>query len=438
MSVDKLERKIISFIDNHRKDLNELLQKLVRINTVNPYCGDSDVRPGEEEGQLFFMKEMEKTGFRTKLTPIPDDVFKDVGMITPSGRVYGNRKNLQGELNFSNNGYAIVLNGHMDTVGIDGMTIDPFSGEYKDGKIFGRGSSDDKSGLAGALIAVKALNTVSHELSGKIIFQSVADEECSGAGSGTLALCKNGLSADMAIVVDGSDLVIETSSLGTMTFDVEVFGKSGHASESKGVSAIEKALFLKEAVDEFIRERKIKAPERNINLGVFHGGTSPSMIPGYAKFSVNVDYSIQDAKEAVVSTKKWGGSLIRKRFEELIFYKASQDDYLKRNPPVVTCVKDLYPFICNADSPVINALTETFKDYKHEGPVVKEGLWCDAAHLNNTAGIPAVVFGPLAEGKPHTADEFVEISAVIDFTKILALTLFRILRKKGSNLEAGR
>lgn len=379
---------------------------------------------------MFFQKEMEKAGFITELTPIPDDVFKGVSMITPTGRVYNNRKNLQGERIFSDIGYSIVLNGHMDTVGIDGMTIDPFSGEYKDGKIFGRGSSDDKSGLAGALFAVKALGEVSNELSGKIIFQSAADEECSGAGSGTLALCKEGLSADMAIVVDGAGLIIETGSIGTMTFDVEVFGESGHASEGKGVSAIEKALFLKEAVDEFIIERKIKAPEQKINLGVFQGGTSPSMIPGYAKFTINIDYSIQDAREAVVSRKEWGGSLVRKRFEEIILSKAAQDDYLKINPPVETCVKDLYPFICNGKSPVISTLTESFKDYKHEDPVVKEGLWCDAAHLSNTAGIPAVVFGPLTDGKPHTADESVEVSVVMEFTKILALALFRILKIK--------
>jgi len=430
MNITEQEKKIIEYIDKHREELVALLQGLVRINTVNPYCGDTDERPGEEKGQLFFQKEMEKAGFITDLTPIPDDVFKGVSMITPTGRVYNNRKNLQGERIFSDTGYSIVLNGHMDTVGIDGMTIDPFSGEYKDGKIFGRGSSDDKSGLAGALFAVKALGEVSNELSGKIIFQSAADEECSGAGSGTLALCKDGLSADMAIVVDGAGLSIETGSIGTMTFDVEVFGESGHASEGKGVSAIEKALFLKEAVDEFIIERKLKAPEQKINLGVFQGGTSPSMIPGYAKFSINIDYSIQDAREAVVSTKEWGGSLVRKRFEEIILSKAAKDDYLKINPPVVTCVKDLYPFICNGESPVINTLTESFKDFKYEDPVVKEGLWCDAAHLNNTAGIPAVVFGPLTDGKPHTADESVEVSGVMEFTKILALTLFRILKIK--------
>ncbi len=424
------EKTIIEYIDSHKDELIELLQKLVRINTVNPYCGDSDPRPGESAGQLFFQKELEKIGFETKLSVIPDDVFKDVNMIVPSNRVYSNRKNLQGKLNFGGDGYTVILNGHMDTVGIDGMNIDPFSGDYKDGKIYGRGSSDDKSGLAGALMAVKALGNVSSELFGTIIFQSVADEECSGAGAGTLALCKNGLKADMAVVVDGVDLAIDISSIGTMTFEVEIFGESGHASEGTGVNAIEKALFIKEAVNDFIRERKIIRPDLNINFGVFQGGTAPSMIPAYAKFSLNIDYSIEDAKEAVVKTGKWGGALVRNRFEEMIMQKSEKDGYLKKKPPVITCVKDLYPFRSNLDSFLVNKMKKSFEDIEKQKPVIGKGMWCDAAHLANIAGIPTVVFGPLAKGIAHTPNEYVNDSELIEFTKVLAVMLYRVLKDK--------
>lgn len=430
MNINDLENRIIAYLDEHRGEMIELLQNLVRINTVNPYCGDSSPRPGEENGQLFLQKELEKEGFTTNISPIPDDVFKDVNMIAPSGRHYSNRKNLQGRLSFGENGYTVILNGHMDTVGIDGMVIDPFSGEYKDGKIWGRGSSDDKSGLVGALMAVRALKEISPELFGTILFQSVADEECSGAGSGTLALCNKELKADMAIVVDGVGMDIETGSMGTMTYEIEIYGETAHASNGSGVSAFEKALFIKEAVDAFIKERKHMYPELNINIGVFQSGTIPSVIPGYAKMGINIDYSIEDARESLVETGAWGGELVRKRFEEMVMNKANEDTYLKSRPPVVVCVKDLYPFKSNRDGLIVRELKHAFSDVTEREPVVKTGMWCDAAHLSNRAGIQTVVFGPIARKKAHTADEFVNVGELLEFTKILSVALYRILKRK--------
>src|SRR5206468_9780312 len=81
-----------------------------------------------------------------------------------------------------------VLQGHMDTVGVEGMTLaDPFSGEIRDGRLWGRGSSDMKGGLAAAVTALRTLYEVRHELRGQVIFASVVEEESNGSGAGALA-----------------------------------------------------------------------------------------------------------------------------------------------------------------------------------------------------------------------------------------------------------
>src|SRR5207248_2372959 len=78
--------------------------------------------------------------------------------------------------------------GHIDTVGVEGMTQDdPFSGEIRDGKLWGRGSSDMKGGLAAAVTALRTLYDVRHELRGRVIFASVVEEESNGSGAGALA-----------------------------------------------------------------------------------------------------------------------------------------------------------------------------------------------------------------------------------------------------------
>ena len=407
----------------------ETLRDLVKIDTVNPYCGDTGTHDGERKGQAYLSKKLEASGFSIQFSDIPSTVFDGTSIIAPRNRLYANRPNLQGILRFDAVGPIIVLNGHMDTVGIEGMSANPFSGSILDGKLFGRGSSDDKAGLVGALYAVKALSFFKSSLAGTIIFQSVADEECSGSGSGTLALCKAGLKADMAIVVDGLDLEIQRGSKGTMTMEVEVTGKSAHASEGEGVNAIEKALLLKDAVDDFIAVRKAKAPGYKVNLGIFRGGTVPSIIPDKASFVVNIDYSLSEAEASSKQNGTRDGSLIRDELSSRILQKAYSDAWLNEHLPKITCIKDLYPFEIGEDSALVLALADSYRDVRGLDPIVTKGSWCDAAHLSVFADIPAVVFGPLVKAVVHGVDEYVKLNELIDFTKILSLALFRLLKK---------
>ena len=85
------------------------------------------------------------------------NVLSDLGLAVATFALEPTRTNVVGTLKGNGNGRSLLLNGHMDTVGIDGMTIDPFGGEIRDGRLYGRGAQDMKGSLAAMMTTVKAL-----------------------------------------------------------------------------------------------------------------------------------------------------------------------------------------------------------------------------------------------------------------------------------------
>src|SRR5206468_1699623 len=161
-------------------------QELVRANTVNRHSGDA--QPGNEvNGQRILKPLLEELGARVELFDCPPDIYARMGVLGPRERDFSDRPNLLALLDFGGEP-TVVLQGHIDTVGVEGMTLeDPFSGEIRDGQLWGRGSSDMKGGLAAAVTALRTLYDVRHELRRRVIFASVVEEESNGSGAGALA-----------------------------------------------------------------------------------------------------------------------------------------------------------------------------------------------------------------------------------------------------------
>ena len=179
------EDKIIARVQSLEDELVKMCRRLVRIPTVNPYSGDSTAGC-EKAGQLFLQPILKRLGGRTRLFAPPPDIYARMGVLGPKNRSFEDRPNLVAEFDFGRPGRQIILNGHMDTVGAAGMEFDPFAAELRDGRIFGRGTSDCKGGLCAGVIALKALMPFRKHLRGRVIFQSTVDEECNGGGAGTI------------------------------------------------------------------------------------------------------------------------------------------------------------------------------------------------------------------------------------------------------------
>jgi len=423
-----LESKVLKNVESLSDEMVALCQELVRISTVNPYSGDETAN-SEREGQLRLEPVLREMGAKTRLFDCPADIYKRMGVLGPKGREFADRPNVVAEFEFGTGGKRIVVNGHMDTVGAAGMSFDPFGAEVKDGRILGRGTSDCKGGLTCGLMAIKALLPFASQLNGSIVYESVVDEECSGSGAGTLACCEAGYRGDAAWVVDGNDLLVTYACNGCLTADVAVQGRAAHAASKEGVSAIDKALIVKAAIDGFKQQRESVYPDAKVNLGLMRAGVHPAVVPGEALLSLNIVYEICEAVEAERKGKGWHGVEVREAFEEAIRRHESADEWLAEHSSTVEWVKDLIPFETPTDDPFVQEVMAVGEAaLGRPSKLHRIAAWADGAYLSQFGKMPTVLYGPGIGAVCHSPDEYVEISNLVDAAKALALHLWRTLR----------
>ncbi len=425
--MNESESALIQAVADDRDRIVDLCRGLCRINTVNPYAGDARAC-GEKAGQEFLAPILEAMGARVTLFDCPDDIYARMGVLGPAERNFRDRPNLVAEFDFDEAGPTVVINGHMDTVGIDSMSIDPLAAEVRDGRIWGRGASDCKGGITTAVSALHCLAESGANLCGRVIFESVVDEECNGSGAGTLACLDAGYTGDVAVFVDGNDDALTLGCSGCLTADLHVEGLEGHAAYGTGVSAIEKALAVKAAIDEFKRDRERERPDARVNLGIFRAGVHPAVVPGSAHLSLNCVYEVDEAARALERTGIWGAGPIREDFEARIRVAEATDPWLVEHPSRITWVKDLIPFSGPEDMPLASRVEGAYSAVNGKLPTRQHMLgWSDASYYSALGRMPTVLYGPGVTGKPHSPDEYVEIDNLVRCTQVLALFLLREL-----------
>lgn len=422
------EKHLLETVKSLQRRLVDMTAKLVAINTVNPYSGDDSAHI-ETEGQNFIDDVFQSMGAATRRVPVPEDVYDRGGMIGPLNRDWTDRENVIAQWTLGDgSGPTILLNNHMDTVGTAGMTIAPFDPVIEDGKLFGRGSSDTKGNLVMGVIAVEALLKHAEQLNGRIVFEVVVDEECNGAGAGTLACCLAGVTGDFALCLDGVRGEIHNGCNGIATAKVIVKGQSGHSSQGESVNAIDKAIAVKQAIDAFGAAYAAKHPTCQTNLGIFRSGTLPAIVPGEAELQINLNYDIADAEQAQHEGLGFGGALYRRRFEEAIAALGDADEWFKREPAQVSWIKDMYPASCTGDDPYTPIVLEAVSQVQGS-PAKAEPLpaWFDAAHILRHLRIPVLGVSAGTPGMPHSSAEHVVLEDLFLGARQVALSLYRML-----------
>lgn len=416
IDLDQLDEQIASLED----ELVVMTQQLVRINTVNPYSGDSDA-PGEAEGQRYVKSVLQDLGAASiEIFEPKPGIYERMGVRGPKERCFKDRPNVLGYFQFDQPGPTFLINAHMDTVGVEGMAIDPFSGQIKDRRIYGRGSADQKGLMAAALIAVKALLRNQDGLRGKLIFMSVVDEECNGAGAGTLACVEAGLKADAGILTDGFDSKLCHTATGMITAEIFVEGESGHSSSpDSAVSAIDKTVLAKLGVDRFVRRRRERNPNLPINLGVMKSGILPSVVPNDGYLALNAEYAMEEAGAGDGGPPT--GEPVRQELVEALLaqIKEEGDAWLTEHPPRVELLKDFPPVNVDAHEKVVVDSLEAACAVL--GPQVKYEQFipsCDGGHLVLRAGIPMVFFGTAELAQCHTPYESVSIDDLVKAARV--------------------
>lgn len=307
-------------------------------------------------------------------------------------------------------GRSLMLNGHLDTVGLGGYEGDPLGPELRDGKIFGRGAFDMKSGIAAMMIAA-ARATGRGTLRGDVILACVADEEY--ASSGTEEVLE-GFTADAAIVTEPSHLEVTLAHKGFAWFDVIVRGRAAHGSRPDlGVDAIAKAGHFLVALEEW--GHRLADGEAHPSLGtgtvhasVIHGGEEPSTYPAHCR--ITIERRTVPGENADTVHAELTAVLDR--------LTTSVPDFSYR------LHRGLHrePFEADPRQPIVRTLLRHAESALGHPPVVRaEQYWTDCALLDR-AGIPCLLFGVDGAGA-HAATEWADTASLHRLTDILAGTI---------------
>lgn len=416
------QRTVLRAIESYRPYAVRICRELVRANTVNPYAGGPT--GNETTGQQILNRELRALGFATSLFECPSGVYTQAGILAPANRSHVGRMNLVAQQTPARPGKTIVLNGHMDTVDIQNMTIDPFAGTVKNGRILGRGACDCKGGLTSGLLAVKVLLETGCWNRGTVIFESVIDEECSGCGAGTIACCLDGYRGDACILMDGYADTITIECLGLVTGSITVSGQGGHAVERKAVSALDMACLIKEELDRVKALRMASHRRTSFCIGEFAAGNAPWTVPSHAHLAFNMTYPFEEAAKAELSHGTFNGILSRVMVEQALEKVRRQHPWLKRHPPTLQWIKDLPPYRTDRHHPLTQALGRAYRlATGKKARLVIENGWTDAAWLTRLACMPTIAVGTAQPGSPHSPDEWVSILDILNQAKVIALAI---------------
>ena len=358
---------------------HELTAALVAIDSVNP-----DLVPGGAGEQ--------------EIAEFVAQWLHDAGLEVEMGAPRKGRPSVVAIARGSGGGRSLMLNAHLDTVGVEGMER-PFEPEERDGRLYGRGAYDMKGSLAACMLAGAA--AAEQDLAGDLIVTAVADEE--HASIGTQAVLKRHR-ADAAIVTEPTGLRVCVAHKGFVWAEIETTGRAAHGSRpDEGVDAITRmapVLNRLAGLQDSLAARDghplVGAP--SVHASLIRGGQELSSYPASCVLALE-RRTVPGETEADV----------RRECETLIAR-------LEGAELRMGLVRE--PFEVRPDEDVVGVLSRAIKSVTGNRPrMYGDTPWMDAALLQ-AAGIPTVVFGPDGAGA-HSTEEWVDLASIATCTKAL-------------------
>ena len=296
-------------------------------------------------------------------------------------------------------GPTLLLNGHLDTVGVEGMVVPPFGGPVQDGRLPGRGSCDMKGGVAALMSAAARLARGGPRP--KLIVALTADEE--HASLGMDALVRSGVRADLSVVCEPTTLAVMPAHKGFVWIRAAFRGRAAHGSRPElGVDAIRHAGLYLSALDACAAGLRGRTAHPLLGHGSFHAGT----IKGGTAESV-----YPDACDLLLERRTLPGedsAAVVAEFQGVL-------DGLAATEAALDATLEMTLDRPGTEVPTASRLVQGLLD-AGAGlglPRAVEGMtaWVDAAFLNE-AGIPSVCYGPGDIAQAHCADEWIEVRQI--------------------------
>jgi len=346
--------------------LLELASELVRIDSVNPVLEPGAA--GEGEVARFVAGWLQAAGLE----------------VTIEDAAPG-RPNVIGVARGTGGGSSLIMNAHLDTVGVTGLEA-PFVPSVRDGRLHGRGAGDMKGSLA-AIMQVGAAAAAS-SLRGDVIVAAVADEEV--ASLGTEALVER-WRADAAIVAEPTEEVVAVAHKGFVSFELETTGVAAHGSRPDlGVDAIAAMGPILTGIRELDDALRSRPAHPLLGTGSIHA----SVIEGGQEYSSYPARCLLLGERRTIPGETRAGVL-----GELEAIAAGSGARVE-----TTFARD--PFTCDPESAIVRAVCRA----SGASSVGGVSFWADSALLQ-AAGIPTVVFGPRVGGL-HGVDEWVDLESL--------------------------
>lgn len=412
------EHQVQSYVEDHADRLLEILSDLVRLPSENhPPDGD------EGECQAYVAKFLQDLGWETKSYSPMEAPGIEEHPIYWKGRDYTNRPNVAARRKGSGGGKSLILSGHIDTVptGTRAWKRDPFGAQVEGNRLYGRGSSDMKCGIAANLFVAEALTKMGIQLGGDLTVEAVVDEEFGGV-NGTLAGRLMGYVADAAVISEPSFLRVCPAQRGGRTVQITFRNPNEGILNGTPVGVSEQLRVFLEAVNAFQAQRKVTAkvpayyqhldnpvPVTIAKIYTADWGThEPPNMPDECRVEMFWQTMPGENLEDIDREfNEW--------FEKLL--QNAPATFVVR-PAVTHPIRWLPASAADAGEPVVQALGDVAESLTGKRPLVQgiEGP-CDM-YVFHDFGIPAVLWGARG-GNTHHLDEYVEIDSVIHSTKVL-------------------
>ena len=365
--------------------LQELTARLVSIDSTNPTL--SPDAAGEEEIAAF-------------VADWCRDRSLDVRIVDADGR-----PSVVAVARGTGGGRSLILNGHLDTVGVAGMD-DPFRPRVEAGRMYGRGAGDMKASVAAMMAVVAGARTM--DLRGDVIMTAVSDEEAYSVG--TTAVLDSGVTADAAIVTEPTNGEVLVAHKGFVWADVITQGRAAHGSRPEdGLDAITKMGAFLQGLGQLQADLEQRNGDPLLGSGSVHasvidGGREMSSYPATCRLGVERRTVPGETAQSVIAELEEIAEQCRQADPD---FQAAIDLTFERRP-----------FSIDAGHEIVELVKTVAARNSGRRPRVSGSAgWMDAALLSERS-IPTVIYGP-AGGGYHGDNEWVDVSSIEACAEVL-------------------
>ena len=415
------EEVVLERVDAMAGEMTEFLRELVAIPTVNP--------PGDNYAACADWLGSRLTAFGYDVQYVPAEGRSEHTAKHP-------RVNVIGRLSGTPARPLLHFNGHFDVVPVgSGWTVDPFRAPASDGKIFGRGTTDQKAGIAASIFAIEAIRRAGARLCGAVEQSGTVDEE-SGGFAGMAYLAERGL-----VARGRTDFVIITEPLnvdrvclghrGVYWFEVATLGRIAHGSMPfLGVSAISKMADFLAAIEHELKpalclritSMPVEPPEArqaSINVNSISGGQPGGMQTPCVADRCEAIFDRRFVMEEPIEE-------VRSEVREILARLANED------PEFQYQIKDLMtvpPILTSPTCTLVTAMSGAVRDVLgSEPPLIASPGTYDQKHVMRLGHVDqCIAYGPGILDLSHQPDEYCLVDHLVQASKAMALATMRLL-----------